>query len=467
MTRMQGLGGLVALAGAAQLVVMSVPANPLAHRVRHVGSGQTYATIQSCEDAANPGDVCEVHDGTYAEVVTVSVPRITFRNHDGASPVLQGRFALNSTANVSVQCNRGGGQMSITAWGTSASGVGAIQQFQGSGLLVQGCEIHNGYGPAIYSRDSTKITIVDNVIHDALVADAGLTATGINIVSGRSTDGTYTNGVLIARNEIYKCGVDGISLHGQYHTVIDNYIHDNISTAWESIHPDGIQIIGTSVDGFASAQHVRIVNNVIKNHTQGIFTDGLGQNQSSDCEDIWIVNNVIYQDAGTVNGVNLGTVNASLIVVLDSKTVHIYNNTLGRTTLYGIYTTGNFDGSVYIKNNILKNDSANGVYIEHVNDIAEMDYNVLDTANSLIKWGSTDYNTLAAFRLAVPAFESHGQEANPLIAAMPTPTLQTLSPAIDAGVDLSGVCADCATDKAGIARPQGVAWDVGAYERVQ
>ncbi len=57
----------------------------------HVGSGQTFATIQSAVNAANSGDIIKVHPGTYHETVTVSKNDLTIEGYDPKNPpVLDG-----------------------------------------------------------------------------------------------------------------------------------------------------------------------------------------------------------------------------------------------------------------------------------------------------------------------------------------------------------------------------------------
>ena len=52
------------------IVLISLPGLATA-ATRHVGAGQTYATIQAAVDASSPGDSIVIHDGTYVENVTV------------------------------------------------------------------------------------------------------------------------------------------------------------------------------------------------------------------------------------------------------------------------------------------------------------------------------------------------------------------------------------------------------------
>jgi len=52
----------------------------------HVGSGQTYSTIQSAVDAASSGDTIKVHPGTYHETVSISKSDLTIEAYDSNNP---------------------------------------------------------------------------------------------------------------------------------------------------------------------------------------------------------------------------------------------------------------------------------------------------------------------------------------------------------------------------------------------
>ena len=250
-------------------------ASVLRGATREVGTGQTYATIQACEDAASPGDICNIHAATYTGTVTVSVASVTFRNNSGESPVLLGRFVVNSTPGVNIVCNNGGGAMAITAFGTSSISTSGVDQYGGTGLTVTGCVIHDGFGAGIYSRNSTKLTIMANNIYNNNSGSAGGNdGAGVVIISGHSTDGTYANGVTISSNTVHDNHVDGLQIHGQYFTVTGNTVRDNLYGNWAAVHPDGIQLNAGSADGYTSVQHAKFSNNVIKNHTQNLFLEG-------------------------------------------------------------------------------------------------------------------------------------------------------------------------------------------------
>src|SRR5689334_505536 len=173
----------------AALAVVITAATAHAATIRQVGPGQTYATIQACEDASAAGDVCNIHAGTYTQTINVNVSSLTFQNQSGESPVIVGRFILNSTPNVTFKCNNGGGVMQITGFGSSSNGTSGIEQLSGSGLTVTGCMIHDAYGGGIYSRNSTRLTVNNNEFFNLSYGSSGNDGTGVIVISGHSSDG--------------------------------------------------------------------------------------------------------------------------------------------------------------------------------------------------------------------------------------------------------------------------------------
>ncbi len=434
---------------------------------REVGSGQTYTTIQACHTAAVAGDICNIHAGAYSGTVTVS-KSMTFQNNAGDSPVLTGLFSVGSTANVTITCSNGGGVMAITGFGTSSLVAAGVTQTNGTGLTVTGCNIHDGFGPSVMSRNSTKLLVqgvTGNLLHDDTSGNDG---SGIIILSGHSTDGTYPNGIRLLYNTFTNNDTDGMQINGQYFTIDGNNVLDNIHTDYLSQHPDGIQLNAGTADGFTSVQHARIINNVFRNHTQNIFTEG-STSGAKDCDDIWIVNNVVYNTSGLTNGLNVAAIGGVGLMIKWSKNVHIFGNYIGLhgdgagNQGLGIHYQGSGAGTIEQKNNIISNPGGTGVWDEQVGtpSATGVDYNLYYNNVAAYQRVSTIWTTLSQIQSG-STYEDHGIAANPLTNTLPTPTLQSGSPAIDAGINLFATCPLCGTDKNGILR--GAAWDVGPYE---
>lgn len=422
-------------------------ASPLHAAILHVGPDQPYTTIQSAITAANPNDTIAIHAGTYTEQVSITKDGLTLTKNQSDTPVLVGNMLIQSRQNITISGLR------VTGWTQSQGWGNGITITNSDAITITQNIVHNGAGSCIYARNSTRITIRDNETYGC--------QKGINIVSGHSTDASYQNGILISRNTIHDNPIDGIDIHGQYITVEQNVVYDNIDPNWQTTHPDGIQIIasGIPVDGYDSAQHVHIRFNTFRNHTQNIFLQGASLS-AANCEDIHVYGNVVYNESATVHGVNMDSLAATNIVVMSARNVYLYNNTVGRTGSSGMSIRNSADGTIYLKNNIINNSLMLGVYVEDPNDIAPggMDYNLYDNGGYAIKYGSSWYKTASEFSKAYP-HESHGKDAAPRINPWPNVTLLSDSPAIDTGIALDQTYA---RDKAGSLRSG--QWDIGAYE---
>jgi hypothetical protein len=155
-----------------------------------------------------------------------------------------------------------------------------------------------------------------------------------------------------------------------------------------------------------------------------------------------VANNVVIGRGNSANqlqaGIQLGSQNAGL-----ATNNRAYNNTLvGPFTSGGFYLSGS-TGSL-IQNNLIT-ATANPYLIDHGWSVASASNNICNVADPDVTGGCGTVN-------ATPLFVN---------AALLDFHLQAASPAVNAGVTLSSV----PTDKDGVARPQGLAYDIGAYER--
>jgi hypothetical protein len=387
----------------------------------HVGIGQTYATITLAIAASSNNDIITVHEGIYTETVAINKALLLI-NNTGDSPEISGRIVISSD------------QDNVT---------------------VDGFIIRDGSSHGVYVRRSNRIIIQNCNIY-------GHNNDGIQVNSAHSSDGTYGNGVQILNNSIHDNNVDGIKIGGQYITIANNYIYDNFTTGDISLsHPDGIQLNAGSADGYTSVQHCKIYNNTVKNSSQLIFLEGSQSGESADCEDIWVYNNIAYLDAGTVRGVTFDDGNLVPLNVKYVKDVYIYNNVLGRAKNYVMRVRGCVDGTVRIRNNIVVNPLGDGWLIEDPADISgdEMTNNCFYVPNGyVVNWGGNYYNSLSGFQSAI-GHEDNSIMQNPSLNSDYAPD-NINDPVVDIGVAISGFN----TDRIGVSRPQGNAWDIGAFE---
>jgi parallel beta-helix repeat protein len=442
-------------------VVLCLGAVPAASgAIRQVGPGQTYTTIQACLDAAVAGDTCEVHTATYSENASFKSSGVILQVNPGDTVTLKGTIDILSYADSVVD------GFNITGYTTSTGGIHA---YNTSGGIIRNNVVHDSTnGAGIYVRLCKDFQVYGNTSHD-IGGTGGSNGQGMFIISANSTDDTYAHGMRIYNNEIYQSHQDGLNINGNYISVHDNYIHDN---AWAvAVHPDGIECNG-SADGYLGCLHTLVYNNLVKNQTQNVYFQSLGTPAQNG--DIWIFNNVLYNDPVASTGLNMSTGSSSYINLNLGTTAYIFNNTFGGTVQYFDILIGDGTGrndpsqaftDVHIKNNIITSSSYIGLWTYPSTNVAELDYDLYyNNQTALVHWGTTNLTSISSVRSAT-GMEGHGQEANPLINAFPTPTLQSGSPAIRTGANLDSLgVAALDSDKAGTARPNPGAWDVGAYQ---
>jgi hypothetical protein len=428
---------------------------------REVGTGQAYGSMQACMNAATSGDICNVHAGTYTENITFQTNGVTLQANSGDTVTLKGTIDILSFSGAVVD----GFQM--TGFTTSTGGIHAAST---TGGIIRNNVVYNATGCGIYVRLVTNFQIYGNTTHD-MQGNSIFQGDGICTVSNNSTDGTYAHGVQIYNNTVYQNHQDGIELTGNYESVYNNYVHDNIYSDFASTHPDGIECNGVA-DGYTGCQHVLVYNNVVRNQNQNIYFQGNGT--ASQNGDIWIFNNVVFNDPTSSTGVSTAAGTSSQILIGVGTTAYILNNTIGGTVQYFDILIGDGSGNndatdaytdVHIKNNIIMNSLYIGLWAYPSSSVVEMDNNIYyNNATALVRWGTSgDLTSIATVRSAT-GMEANGQQANPLINAFPTATLQAGSPAIAAGANLTSLRQTFLnSDKNGTARPSTGAWDIGAF----
>ncbi len=422
---------------------------------RHVGSGQTYSTIGEAVTAASNSDNIIIHAGTYAENVdTGGKTGLTFINNTGDAPIVQGRFSVDNNTTID--------GLKITGWTEAYHG---IKGYQVTGVTVRNCEIYaggdSGSASGVYFRKSTKILIDNCIIH------AGIK--GVTIVSGDSTDATYANGTIIRNSFIYDNFVDGVNIHGQYFTISGNQIYNNMDSNFADNHPDGIAFIRAiiPVDGFYGVSFAKISKNKIYNHTQNIFSENVTGGEEANEQEIYITENVIFNaSSGTVNGVDMSTFGSRNFSMTNGVNgLYFYGNTIGHAGGLSIDFEDGKNGTYHFKNNIFVTTGEHiSLNVSDMDDFSagEFDYNLYDIGSKFIYADGTYYDTLTTFQAAYAMQETHGQSGTAGINAFPTPTPTGAGVlCVNNGATLG---APYNTDIIGTSRPQGAAWDIGAYE---
>jgi hypothetical protein len=317
------------------------------------------------------------------------------------------RFATSGTQANPIRLMNYPGEFPVVSWSSKTDPDHRIYIYSGtlttpvSDIVIQGLEIKNGY-EGIKIVMGLRITIRNNSLHDH--ADNGILATGVNIIVDRNiirTNGDYTEP---------QCGGNPLcnQFHGMYITgtgwvITNNLIYDNLAY--------GIQTAGYPyvVGSFPSAAYAGFTGVIVNN------TISYQRNRSAIV--IWqqgninnrIENNIFFQNCQAILGGTNG------IELVSSGNGHLIRNNYAYATTSGgtNFISGGTEGVTYTQ-------SGNSI-------------NVAD-----------------------PLFVSAGA----IISGTPNFSLRSGSPAIDRALTQSLVTVDFS----GTPRPQGSAYDIGAYE---
>ena len=242
-------------------------------------------------------------------------------------------------------------------------------------------------------------------------------------------------------------------------------------------HPDGIQIQGPASFVFTNTK-------IYNNQFRGVFGEGMTAVINLQWHSgLEIYNNLIAFENTTDNATNYLAIAAISLGYMDSQhdeNVKIYNNTISSDANYtnnkgwkfGIIVAGN-QGVVDIKNNIFSNCEYD-MLITRVGTTVTSDYNFFNNAGRGRKiWdytGANIYDAIGASSAVCSTlgWECHSVSGDPKFTTLPTGTylsgdfsLQSSSTAKDSGTNLE---VSYNADINNISRPQGSAWDIGAYE---
>lgn len=177
----------------------------------NVGSGQTYATVQEAVDAAQPGDVILVHDGSYVEDVDITSSgdanaRITLQPADAASPTITGRITID------------GDFWDITGLTLIARPGARGIRLRGDDNRILGVELSGGDDNGIDGGGRGN-EVRDSHIHDF---DAGASDAHCIVLNPGAEDW------VIAGNDIHDCSGDCLQLFSQgVETSIKNLLVEN------------------------------------------------------------------------------------------------------------------------------------------------------------------------------------------------------------------------------------------------
>jgi hypothetical protein len=431
------------------LVVLAQPAGAVTFHVAPGGSDASpgtlaapFRTIQHAADLVQPGDTVLVRAGTYREVVTVTrsgIPaaEILFAAFPGERPVLDGSGLLP---------------------GDELNGVFYV--LRAAWIRVRGLTVANA-SPGIQANgflveDSQHVTLEGNVTDDTVSSGIGVWGCEDVTLDGNEVIRACHGGI---QEQISVGGTRGFS-------VVRNRVHDAGGSA---IGGEGICLKDGSSEGVARAnrvwnvpQKLGIYVDAWDKHTHDIEVDG---NLVHDCIDgivlasemggllerVRVTNNVCYRN--TLRG----------LVVADygGVSTHPMDDLLVANNTFAGNGTGGWGGGVAVdsreaRNVVVRNNVVSG----------HPSFAILVSTGLPAGAVTVDHNLIDAFVGTVEEGETRGTaavEAPPRFVdeAGHDYRLAADSPALDRGNPARAP----AFDFDGVARPQGAAIDLGAFER--
>jgi hypothetical protein len=391
-------------------------------------SSQPWKTIAKGANNAIAGDTVIVCPGVYSERLVPansgsSGAMITFKAETARTAILDGTGIANSC--VSLPESR-------------------------AYIRVEGFELRNFGWECVYSRGNNN-QIVNNYIHNN--GDQGINASGTNIlienneIAYNGTDSILigADNLTIRGNNIHHNGKDGIFGGGSNWLVENNVFHDQFGGG---AHEDAIQI--------EELTNSIIRNNIFHDFTQLLYLANYSQ---STYENISIYGNIFYTDTyntqggGEAPGIFIVAGNDASIL----RNIDIHSNTFGWLgyPAIRIYKNDLAQGSnIKIYDNIFYES---GIDVgDNFADQVTSNYNLFYNASSL---GNEGPNSIFADPQFVnyqkhSAFDFH---------------LKSTSPAINIGsqnLSTIFVLPSPFLDIDGTQRPQGIRYDLGAYEYV-
>jgi hypothetical protein len=466
-------------------------------------SGNTYGTPalprRTIPLSLPAGSVVELH-GLYDEphnsprglVIRGTKEAPVFIRGTSAStkPVITGYWEISGSYFVleNLECAAAGGWAGKSQLVFLAPSSAAVLRFSD----VHGAADHGGIAVVSFNTQTVSyVVIYANTIHD----NGDVNAAYDQDVHGIAV-GARVNNLWIVDNEIYGSSGDGIQINaGQIDQITTHHIyvgrntshHNKQSGMWTKQAVDVVfsqnvvyshrpgNSSGGACAGFQYAPHrVWFLFNRIFDCDLGIGTgsdSGLGFGTES-----YFIGNVIYNIHNSTKNYNPGTGWSNAAISLPGGV----NRFVVNNTMYDVdagIVSPSSTGALYIANNVIAGVTRSAgahIFVEMASLAAasRMDHNLLDNPPR-IKWGSGIVYSLSDFKTA---FRGQGLGSSNRDPRFVTPTaydlrLQSGSPGIDAGVTDSvyrtfynhyGI--DIARDSSGVVRPQGVAYDMGAYE---
>lgn len=467
------------------------------------GTGTLYCTIAAAIAAASAGDFIRIRDASTA----YSEEDINIGSGSSGSPIT---IEPDTGNNPTLTCTTTSGWVSIFHTGTSSwitiqnltfSGSGVTHTCKAAihsnssdatvaGIIIQGNTFTdwggtnqgdpNGTGVTNAGMQAINlthvrganagvpgVTIQNNTITGPIYAGVAVNSGGYNIIQNNQISGVRC-GILTSDSYLEE---NGIKLGSDVdHVVVrNNHIYDSqTATACVTAVPNAPAFPGTvimsGIYGDAGGYFLTIEKNRIHGITASGDSGGAGIFIESTLEDNIIQNNAIYDT--NLSGVRLssGGCSSNLRNSILNNSIRISGSSGNGG--WGIYV---WDGvsDATIKNNVVWTDSLPPINVTaaavtcggHV-----LDYNLYYQSGSsnIGSWSGTTYTSLASWRTNSGG-DANAVTGDPSFTSATNLYLQQGSPAINEGVTIGGITDDIA----GTGRPQGSAYEIGAYEFIE
>jgi hypothetical protein len=241
--------------------------------------------------------------------------------------------------------------------------------------------------------------------------------------------------------------------------VFGNLLHHNGEPGNKFVH-------GLYIQGFGTVSDVDFGWNQIQDHQGGRAIQLYGHQAGDLMDNIRIHDNLL---AGSeLNNITIGGSDGGTEVI---GTVYFYNNIVVGAGAEGL-RVNDPQGTFYIQNNTFYNNDTSQVYLQRAGTgRVTLQDNILYAGTGQAYYtfepgGATSASFNASHNLVYnagpcPAWDASCVNADPNFVSLAAGDfrLQAVSPALDAGVSTGRN-----RDYVGVVRPQGVAYDIGAYE---
>jgi len=400
---------------------------------------QPWRTIGKAASTLKSGDTVYVQEGTYPEVVTVGA------SGSAGNPITY----------------RANGIVNVQRWAVSSKNYVTIDGFHSvTGYAPGGDQfLVSIYGTSSYvTVQNMTLTISNPTTVAPCINEGGL------IQTTKTTSHITVMGNTLSRS----CYYPAVQTAGDHQTYSNNTIFDILTDAFQGEGLSNSTISGNAIGPFiilgyhndcyqlfsvaanTPNNEITIENNICHDGDQPGNMSLDGQSSSG----IYIRNNIFYNFTGQFG---LGIPNTKVYNNVFFRTATVTNFTALGTTGWGTTITG-----IEVKNNFFigigvptyNYDYGTGYTVTATNAGASNNFYARDPAWTN-PWGVVPF----AIGPNEPNMVNGG---NPLFTDYATHnfTLQTTSPARDTGITISSF----AVDKNKVSRPQGSAWDIGAYE---